>query len=281
MAGAGLLLPGKKSPCRRKESHSRIWRATSLCAEQLLELPGIGRYTAGAIASIAFDRRSPILDGNVIRVLCRLDRIETDPRERKTQEMLWSRATEILPRQRCGDFNSALMELGATVCVPRSPQCLLCPVREHCQAFACGMQEKIPLPKRAAPTPLLRRATYCIRHGGEYLIEQRPPRGRWAGMWQFVTIDVGDGTKSQKARSLPIATERPKRMGLITHALTHRRYEFEVFVCRSRTSQLSPTHSNLRWTTLENLKEFPLPRPHVRIAEMLQGAGRGGAHPDG
>lgn len=234
-------------------------------AEQLLELPGIGRYTAGAIASIAFDRRSPILDGNVTRVLCRLDRIENDPRQRATQELLWSRAAEILPRQRCGDFNSALMELGATVCTPRSPVCLLCPVRQHCKALADGVQEKIPLPKRAVTTPLLRRATYCIRHGAQYLIEQRPPRGRWAGMWQFVTIEPGNA----KSGPLPVPTNPAHRLGLITHALTHRRYEFEVFVCESRSTKLLPAQTNLRWTTLENLTLFPLPRPHLRIAEML------------
>lgn len=238
-------------------------------AEQLLELPGIGRYTAGAVASIAFDRRCPILDGNVIRVLCRLDRIERDPRDRTTQDLLWSRAAEILPRQRCGDFNSALMELGATVCTPRSPQCLICPVREHCRAFTGGVQDKIPLPKAGAPTPLLRRATYCIQHEDQYLIEQRPARGRWAGMWQFITIESGNGANPGKSSGLPVPTEPACRLGMIKHALTHRRYEFEVFLCKSRSSKLSSAQTNLRWTTLEKLNQFPLPRPHVRIAEIL------------
>jgi A/G-specific adenine glycosylase len=107
--------------------------------DDLLKLPGVGRYTAGAVASIAFDTRAPILDGNVARVLCRVDRIETDPRERATQDLLWRRAEQILPRKRVGAFNTALMELGATVCIPRSPQCLICPVRRHCEAHAAGV----------------------------------------------------------------------------------------------------------------------------------------------
>src|SRR6185503_9367498 len=119
--------------------------------DKLLKLPGIGRYTAGAIASIAFGRRAPILDGNVTRVLCRIDRIESDPRDRDTQALLWRRAEEILPRRRVGAFNTALMELGATVCIPRSPNCLICPVREHCEAIAAGVQEKIPAPRKARP----------------------------------------------------------------------------------------------------------------------------------
>ena len=100
--------------------------------DKLLMLPGIGRYTAGAIASIAFGKRAPILDGNVQRVLCRLDAIKGDPRERMVNQTLWKRAEEILPQKRVGDFNSALMELGATVCIPRGPRCLTCPVADHC-----------------------------------------------------------------------------------------------------------------------------------------------------
>ena len=87
----------------------------------------------------------------------RIDRIETDPRERETVGLLWRRAEEVLPATRCGDFNSALMELGATVCTPRSPKCLLCPVRDHCEAQSAGVQELIPPRRKAKPTPLLRR----------------------------------------------------------------------------------------------------------------------------
>ena len=153
----------------------------------LLNLPGVGRYTAGAIASIAFNRRALILDGNVQRVLCRLDAVMRDPRERETNKHLWNRAEEILPTKRIGDFNSALMELGAMICTPRNPQCLLCPVREHCDAFAAGVQERIPVAKKSTPTPLVHRRTYCIHHKNHWLIEQRPAKGRWAAMWQFVT----------------------------------------------------------------------------------------------
>src|SRR5207237_3561713 len=109
-------------------------------AAELLSLPGIGRYTAGAVASIAFERRAPIVDANVARVLCRLDKIETDPRQKVTADLLWQRAAAILPRERVGDFNSALMELGSLVCTPRAPRCLTCPVARHCEASAAGVQ---------------------------------------------------------------------------------------------------------------------------------------------
>ena len=237
--------------------------------EQLLSLPGIGRYTAGAIASIAFDAPAPILDGNVTRVLCRLDRIEADPRERQTQLKLWQRAEEILPSQRVGDFNSSLMELGATVCVPRNPQCLVCPVRAHCQAFAAGLQDRIPLPKRTKPTPLHRRYVLCLRHGRQFLIEQRPPKGRWAGLWQFKTLESPRRpfSAAQLAQRLGFAVSKPQELGRIRHALTHCRYEFDAY-----TADLAaPPAAGQVWVTLDELDAYPLSKPQLSIAALLAG----------
>lgn len=232
--------------------------------DQLLQLPGIGRYTAGAIASIAFGLPAPILDGNVTRVLCRLDNIAADPRERGISSLLWRRAEQILPAKRPGDFNSALMELGATVCTPRNPRCLTCPVCTHCEAQAAGTQQKIPPPRKTKVTPLYRRRTYCIRRGDRWLIEQRPPRGRWAGMWQFVTID------GRADSDLPVAIEKPAVLGTISHALTHRRYEFEVYVARLGKGKTPPDNPPRRWVTLAEIADYPLPRPHLKVVELLR-----------
>ncbi|HET6249323.1 MAG TPA: A/G-specific adenine glycosylase [Tepidisphaeraceae bacterium] len=237
--------------------------------DELLKLPGVGRYTAGAIASIAFDRRAPILDGNVQRVLCRLDCVKDDPRNREINQRLWQRAGEILPSKRIGDFNSALMELGATICTPRNPQCLRCPVHKHCEALAAEMQEIIPLAKKAVPTPLVHRQTFCIRHGNRWLIEQRPASGRWAAMWQFVTLACEPPT-SENAVRLPVETSPPQPLLRISHTLTHRRYRFEVFTCDA-VNDYSPVDVNpRRWMTLRNLHKFPLPKPHVKIADALR-----------
>lgn len=243
--------------------------------ETLLTLPGVGRYTAGAIASIAFETRAPIVDGNVARVICRIDRIETDPRERQTQAILWQRAEEMLPRRRIGDFNSALMELGATVCTPRAPQCLLCPVRQHCTAREAGVQDHIPAPRQAKPTPLHRRSTFCIRRGDEWLLEQRPLKGRWAGMWQFVTVDSVKQNLSprQLAKHVAVRVSPPRKIGAVAHALTHRRYEFDVYACECAGNAPADGAGNAtlrRWSTLDGLAEFPLPRPHLKITEMLR-----------
>ena len=231
--------------------------------EALRRLPGVGRYTAGAIASIAFDARAPIVDGNVARVLGRLDCIQADPREKATQDQLWRRAEELLPSKRCGDFNSALMELGATVCTPRAPKCLICPLRAHCEAAAAGLQEQIPAPRSGKPTPLLKRKVLCIRRGDAYLIEQRPPKGRWAGLWQFMTTPP---RSSPPLGSMTLT--RPRRIGQLHHTLTHRRYHFAVYHADVTRDGHDP--SPRVWVSLAQLDRYPLPRPHLKIAEMLR-----------
>jgi A/G-specific adenine glycosylase len=235
--------------------------------QDLLTLPGIGRYTAGAVASIAFGRPAPILDGNVTRVLCRLDAIRSDPRDKSTLDKLWSRAEELLPARRPGDFNSAMMELGATVCTPRNPQCLICPVRAHCQAAASGLQDKIPAPKKSSPTPHLRRKTYCIRHDGRWLFEQRPSTGRWASMWQFITLDPESTTKP------PVPVKRPVRIGTVSHTLTHRRYEFDVFAAEAPRDALPTSDVNRIWLSITQLDVYPLPRPHLKMIDLLKSHG--------
>jgi A/G-specific adenine glycosylase len=234
--------------------------------EELLKLPGIGAYTAGAVASIAFEKRAPILDGNVARVLCRIDAIKGDPREAKIRAGLWERAEEILPRKNIGDFNSALMELGALVCTPRSPQCLICPVRSSCEANAAGLQDQIPPAKAAKKTLLHERWTFCIRRGDRYLVQQRPATGRWAGMWQFATVEAGKVAPSSDLlqTQFSLRASEPVEIGMVEHALTHRRYRFTVFLseCSSATQG--------EWITLEELEDRPMPRPHLKVREMLQ-----------
>jgi A/G-specific adenine glycosylase len=223
------------------------------------------------VSSIAFDCTAPIVDGNVARVLCRLDRIRDDPRAAATVTQLWRRSDALLPGKRCGDFNSALMELGAPVCMPRAPKCLLCPVREHCAAHADGVQEQIPPPRPARQTPRLRRDVLCIRNArGAWLIEQRPAKGRWAGMWQFVTVpsDGRPWTARRIGAELGLAVTSPRPVGTLEHALTHRKYHFSVIQCQ--LVQAIRAGSGQRWTSLDRLDRYPLPRPHLKIAQMLR-----------
>lgn len=242
------------------EQHGGVVPST---VEALLTLPGVGRYTAGAIASIAHGTRAPIVDGNVVRVICRLDAIRGDPRDKKIVALLWARAEQLVPDDRPGDLNSALMELGATVCAPRSPQCLICPVARHCAARDQQLQYEIPPPKLAKATPLFARTIYCLHRARgdgatEYAFEQRPADGRWASMWQFVTRDP--------AESLPIAVADATSLGTVTHGLTHRRYEFSVL----RGTPEDAASVSARWMTLAESEAVPLPKPHVVVRERLR-----------
>jgi A/G-specific adenine glycosylase len=237
--------------------------------DQLLELPGVGRYTAGAVASLAFDVRAPIVDGNVMRVLCRLDRISQDPRASATARWLWHRAQTLLPSKGVGDFNSALMELGATICTPRRPRCERCPVPKHCEARAAGQAQKLPVTRPRRPRTLERRWTFCIHSDGRWLVERRPLNGRWAGMWQFVTVaatSLKGAVRLAEARTgLTMRTVR--RLGGLHHDLSHRRYRFEVMAAQVRAGPRAGAKG--RWLRLAQMAKLPMPKPQITIREML------------
>jgi A/G-specific adenine glycosylase len=187
--------------------------------------------------------------------------------------MLWRVAEEILPAKSCGDFNSALMELGATVCTPRSPKCLVCPVRRYCRAAEAGLQETIPRSRQRRASPLLARWTICISMGERWLIERRPDKGRWAGLWQFPTIEACDAEADAavvgKKVGLPIRGLR--QIGEVRHLLTHRRYVFSVFAATGVSRGKKQPEPVRRWVRLGELTQYPLSRPQVKISEMIAG----------
>jgi A/G-specific adenine glycosylase len=164
---------------------------------ELLKLPGIGRYTAGAIASLAFERDAPILDGNVKRVLSRLFALdsrsgrggdESIPARPVSDDALWMLSAAMLPLGRAGEWNEALMDLGATICTPRAPRCAACPVRAHCQAFARGTPEAYPAKAQKPRAPHHDVATLIIKDpAGRVLLGQRPQDGLLGGLWEFIS----------------------------------------------------------------------------------------------
>ncbi|MFG0283782.1 MAG: A/G-specific adenine glycosylase [Phycisphaerales bacterium JB039] len=174
--------------------------------EALRALPGVGRYTAGAISSICFDRPEPIVDGNVARVLLRIEGREAPAGERDTERWLWERAGALVKGSAgVGGpalFNEGLMELGAVVCLPRSPRCDACPLARWCRARAAGAQGRIPAPKPAAQRKVIRCATVIVTdERGRVLVDRRPARGLWADMWQAPTLEVpGDGRAIARRR---------------------------------------------------------------------------------
>jgi A/G-specific adenine glycosylase len=182
----------------------------------------------------------------------------------------------LVPRKRAGDFNSAMMELGATICTPRSPQCLICPVQRYCQAFAAGKQDQIPPPRKRNPLPIHQRCTFCLRRGPAsraiWLIEQRSSRGRWAGMWQFVTVEAnGSPITPETSPDVTLRCSPPRHIASIEHTLTHRRYRFDVYLCHvSGPARVRESKPPRRWVGLDDLQHYPLPKPHLQIAQLLR-----------
>ncbi len=200
-------------------------------------LPGIGRYTAGAILSIAFDLRTPILEANTLRLLSRLLAYESDPRSAEGQRILWAMAEAVLPRREVGKFNQALMELGSEVCVGRTPQCENCPVRLLCRANQQGRQLDIPQPKAKRRREAVREAAVLVRKGRRILLLQWPEGRRWAGLWDFPRFPLHGETPAavrrelvERVRAIVGVTIAPGRhVKTLTHGVTRFHITLECY----------------------------------------------------
>ena len=212
-------------------------------------LPGIGRYTAGAVSSFAFDLPEPLVDANVARVLARLLDLHTPIDSTVGQAALWSAAIELVPEKGARIFNGALMELGALLCTPRTPHCLLCPIRSHCAASANGTAEELPRKKPRRKQVALSETCAWIVRRGRILLEQQTGK-RWRGLW--------------KLPSLPAA---PVSEPLLTldYPFTHHRVTLSVFTQPAP----SPLGENHAWHPLASLDDVPLAAPHRRAIGRL------------
>ena len=245
--------------------------------QALESLPGVGRYTAGAIASIAFGRDEPALDGNIRRVLARLHDVPLPARSPAGERRLWELAAGHLPPGRAGDYNQALMDLGATVCTPHNPTCLLCPLADLCQGLALGVQEQRPVvsPRRAVPH-LTVTAGIMVR-GDRVLIARRPPEGLLGGMWEFPggTLQAGEDLPACLRRELDeelgIQVEVGEAFGVYQHAYTHFKVTLHAFFCRLPTGEPQPLEaSELKWVTVVELKEYPMGKIDRQISIALK-----------
>ncbi|MBI3777374.1 MAG: A/G-specific adenine glycosylase [Gammaproteobacteria bacterium] len=189
--------------------------------EAVADLPGIGRSTAGAILTLAFGQRHPILDGNVKRVLARYHAIDTPLNKRETEEKLWQLAERHTPRQRVADYTQAIMDLGATVCTRTKPQCSACPLRTNCRACRLGAPQDFPVRTAARKTPVKATQMLMIRDTrGRVLLQRRPPAGLWGGLWGFP--ECADGNARQwcrKTLGINIQTESP--WPVLRHSFSH------------------------------------------------------------
>jgi A/G-specific adenine glycosylase len=245
--------------------------------EGLSELPGIGRYTAGAIASLAFGRDAPVVDGNVKRVLARLYAVRGDVRLPQVERKLWELAELNLPHGKAGRWNEAMMELGATVCTPRSPRCGECPFAMVCRARALDIQEE--LPKRAAKkrTPHYDVTAAIIRKRNQVLIAQRPLGGMLGGLWEFPGGKRERGETLEEClrreikEELDIEIEVGELVTQVQHAYTHFRITLHAFECRLQQGRPRALQvADWRWVWLDELNEFAFAVTDRKIIAVLK-----------
>lgn len=245
--------------------------------DALMTLPGIGRYTAGAIASVAYDVRAPILDGNVTRVLMRLWADRREPKQPSVVEKLWQGSEELLPRKRCGDFNQALMELGATVCSPRSPSCLACPIRNYCRAFSEDLTDRIPATAKRTKVAKATIVVAAIKHGDALLFVQRPKKGLWGGLWELPSEFVADGesidqTRQRLRKRLPAKCRLYKKeLGQVQRMLTHRKLTFHVYQGHISSPAIVKkiADQTARWVTPANSKKLGISRACQAVLKLV------------
>lgn len=243
--------------------------------DDILKLPGIGRYTAGAIASIAFHEKVPVLDGNVMRVLTRLLMIRDNIAKPQTQRRLWQIAQALVPQTNPGDFNQAMMELGATVCTPTHPRCESCPLKSFCKARQRNLQNQLPVTQRKAPTPHIKMAAVVIDSPQGHLLAQRKAGGLWEHLWEFPAFELprhNAATASQRLLKLTGLNIKLKRLTTsVTHQLTHRHLEFTIFVGTSKskrkpllTAELASHYESIRW--ISDMSDVPKSRLTEKIS---------------
>lgn len=244
--------------------------------EQLRKLPGIGRYTAGAIASIAFELPAPILEANSIRVLARLLAFDGDVSSAAGQRVLWAAAEELVPRTAPGEFNQALMELGSLVCRVADPHCRECPAKTVCRAAALGRASELPRPKAPAARERVQQSVVVVRKASRILLLRSPEGGRWAGMWDFARLE-NDGRPLDVSGEIERLTGyqigSPTELGRLEHGVTRFQITLDCLLA-DWTGGRKRRDLDARWMTFAQAAEAPMSVTGRQITELARQATR-------
>lgn len=243
----------------------------------LRKLPGIGRYTAGAIASMAFGLDEATLDGNLRRIFARVFDVAQPADAPAGQKLLWGLAQENLPAGRAGDYNQALMDLGAIICLPRNPTCLLCPLSELCKARIGGIQEQRPVLKLRPKIPQYTVTAAVLQREGKVLLAKRPSKGLLGGMWEFPGGKVEEGETLEVCLGREIREETGAEIrvgeafGIYRHAYTHFSITLHAFFCELIAGEPRAIEATeLAWVKPMELNNYPMGKVDRQIARRLQ-----------
>jgi A/G-specific adenine glycosylase len=245
----------------------------------MLTLPGIGRYTAGAIASIAFNKPAPIVDGNVIRVATRLFGIDGNPREKQLSERIWDLASKLVaeaeriqrPDERnCSDFNQSLMELGALICVPMNPDCPRCPLKSRCAAFRENRVEQLPAKAKQTPATPRSFIAFVIEHRNRFLVCQRPDDVVNAKLWEFPNVETTESNLPISAHAQDcLGWKQPTldRFTTVKHSIT--RYRITLEAHRARVDSTRNWKKPGAWLQLDEIEKLAFTSAHRKILKKL------------
>lgn len=268
-AGLGYYARARNLHACAKEVVSRFGGRFPEREDELRSLPGIGVYTAGAIAAIAFGGRHAAVDGNVERVISRLHAIETPLPDSKPQ--IRELAQAMVPERRAGDFAQAMMDLGATICTPKSPNCLICPWTEHCEGRRSGIAPSLPRKKDRKPVPVRQGVAFWIeRADGAVLLRRRPEKGLLGGMMEVPSTAWGESTARPEDHA-PLAASWRKLPGHVTHTFTHFHLELEVLKAERIVDGVLRQDGDYRWTRREDLAGEALPTVMRKIVAHVLG----------
>ncbi|WP_237046184.1 A/G-specific adenine glycosylase [Aquipseudomonas alcaligenes] len=233
--------------------------------EQLAELPGIGRSTAGAIASLSMGLRAPILDGNVKRVLARYQAQQGYPGEPKVAAQLWQLAEQLTPHERVNHYTQAMMDLGATLCTRSKPSCLLCPVREGCRAHLLGRETDFPEPKPRKALPQKRTLMPLLANAeGAILLYRRPSSGLWGGLWSLPELDDLDAL-GELARQHALHLDEPRELAGLTHTFSHFQLAIEPWLVRVEQAGGAVAEGDWLWYNLATPPRLGLAAPVKKL----------------
>ncbi|MFO8036625.1 MAG: A/G-specific adenine glycosylase [Anaerolineales bacterium] len=245
--------------------------------ESLQELPGIGPYTAAAIASIAFDVDVPAVDGNAGRVLSRVFNVDTPLYTAKGKREIRTLAREHLPPGSASSYNQALMDLGSSICTPQTPDCTRCPLDDLCQANALGNQEERPVLRDREPNPHHIVTAAVIQENGEVLLTKRPPDALLGGLWEFPGGKLKEGESLSESltreiqEELSVQIHTQEKIGTFQHAYTHYKITLHAYHCALQSRDIQLTfHTDWKWVPIDALQDFPMGKVDRLIAQQLQ-----------
>ncbi len=241
------------------------------------KLPGIGRYTAGAIVSIAFDLPAPILEANTVRLLSRLIGFRGDTSSVAGQNVLWQTAELLLPRRGCGELNQALMELGSLVCAPRTPDCQHCPLISLCAARRLGEQERIPRLRAKPCIESVREAAIVLWRGDRVLLRQRTAGERWAGLWDFLRFPLVSSNEPALDPELCAGIRRQtglrarphEHIATLKHGVTRFRITLDCYHARCQPGRAKLAAGNWQWLRPHELVDIPLSVTGRKLARLI------------